>query len=342
MKTKVTTTTNESTPGWNLQDDISGLSELAIRKRAIELNKKRKEFKKTKMTAKWQNIADAVAHYQKLGYLYTEVPWIVDELFSCFTCSEPEKIVYTQDETTLIGSAEQSFFMEVFKGTLKVNQLYTTVSPCFRPRDNDSSTYHYPQFHKVELGAYAQCPPAANSLLESIKEDALAFFASFIDKNEIFFKKEDIKLVSISSYEIETLNNLDFYYKDIEIGSYGIRKITSKRTESTYFWVFGTGLAEPRFSELLKSTNKGGYHSCAIKKGTYGDSSKVLEELREFEEALLSGNQIMALCELSDLLGSVEGLINSYLTKKNLRITYSDIVKMKDLTKQAFANGRRK
>lgn len=40
MKTKVTTT-NESTPGWSLQDDISGLSEIAIRKRAIELNRKR-------------------------------------------------------------------------------------------------------------------------------------------------------------------------------------------------------------------------------------------------------------------------------------------------------------
>ena len=40
MKTKVATT-NESAPGWGLQDDISGLSERAIRKRAIELNRER-------------------------------------------------------------------------------------------------------------------------------------------------------------------------------------------------------------------------------------------------------------------------------------------------------------
>jgi hypothetical protein len=40
MKTKVTTT-SESTPGWSLQDDISGLSQRVIRKRAIELNRER-------------------------------------------------------------------------------------------------------------------------------------------------------------------------------------------------------------------------------------------------------------------------------------------------------------
>lgn len=341
MKTKVATT-NESTPGWSLQDDISGLSKRAIRKRAVELNRKRKEFEKTKMTAKWQNIADAVAYYQKLGYSYIEVPWIVDELFSRFTCSKPEKIIYTERETTLVGSAEQSLLAEVCKGALKENQLYMAVTPCFRPEDNDPSTYHYPQFHKVELGGWSQNLPTANSLFDSIRQDALVFFASFVDKNQISFKKEDIEPISVSSYKIETVANLDFYYRDIEIGSYGIRKITSERTEVAYFWAFGTGLAEPRFSELLKSTNKSGYHSYIIKKGSYGDSSKVLEELREFEESLLSENPLMALCELSDLLGSVEGLINSYLNKKKLGITYSDIVKMKDLTKQAFVNGRRK
>ena len=78
-----------------------------------------------------------------------------------------------------------------------------------------------------------------------------------------------------------------------------------------------------------------GYHINKIERGTLGESTKIDEEYQELVDALSQDNKIMAIQELSDLLGAIE----EFLKKFNL--TLDDLIKMKDATKRAFENGRR-
>ena len=81
-----------------------------------------------------------------------------------------------------------------------------------------------------------------------------------------------------------------------------------------------------------------GYHLRKIKKGTFGEISKIEEELDELKEALEQDNKIMAMCELSDVYGSLEG----YLEKHFPDLTMEDLKTMSDATIRAFKDGDRK
>lgn len=78
-----------------------------------------------------------------------------------------------------------------------------------------------------------------------------------------------------------------------------------------------------------------GYHLVEIPKGVYGQASKIEEEFLEFKDALNQNNSIMALQELSDLLGAIE----AYVLKYNL--TLIDLIIMKDVTQKVFKEGYR-
>lgn len=80
-----------------------------------------------------------------------------------------------------------------------------------------------------------------------------------------------------------------------------------------------------------------GYHLRAIAKGKLGEASKIVEEAAEFEEALEQGVDLMAILELADMMGAVE----AYLAKHHPSLSLDDLMRMKDATKRAFANGRR-
>lgn len=85
--------------------------------------------------------------------------------------------------------------------------------------------------------------------------------------------------------------------------------------------------------------NKKGYHTINIAKGTYGTYSKIHEEFHEFADAVLQENKILALVELTDLIGSIIG----YLDKEyNSHINIQDLVKMAELTNSTFESGYRK
>lgn len=79
------------------------------------------------------------------------------------------------------------------------------------------------------------------------------------------------------------------------------------------------------------------YHVAKIPRGVFGDSSKILEEVLELQDAEAQGVTIMALCELSDIIGAVEG----YLEKHHPHCSLQDLIKMKDVTRRAFASGHR-
>jgi hypothetical protein len=79
------------------------------------------------------------------------------------------------------------------------------------------------------------------------------------------------------------------------------------------------------------------YHKKKIERGVYGGDSKIREEYEEFQDALDQGNPIMALVELADLIGAIEGY-----TLTNYNITLADVLEMHYATKRAFESGYRK
>lgn len=78
-----------------------------------------------------------------------------------------------------------------------------------------------------------------------------------------------------------------------------------------------------------------GYHLREIPKGVLGDSSKIEEEYLEFQDALAQENPLMALHELSDLIGAIE----AYAARHN--ISLKSLIAMKEATQRAFKNGDR-
>lgn len=83
--------------------------------------------------------------------------------------------------------------------------------------------------------------------------------------------------------------------------------------------------------------NLPGYHLRDIQKGIFGRISKIREELEELEDAHDQGNKIMALCEVADLYGAIEG----YLELFHPATSMDDVKKMAEATKRAFESGRR-
>lgn len=80
-----------------------------------------------------------------------------------------------------------------------------------------------------------------------------------------------------------------------------------------------------------------GYHLRAVKRGTLGDFSKIEEEVDEMRESIEQCNPIMALVEMSDLLGAMK----AYLAKHHPSINLLDLMAMSNATERAFKSGRR-
>lgn len=80
------------------------------------------------------------------------------------------------------------------------------------------------------------------------------------------------------------------------------------------------------------------YHLTPIVNGVFGEVSKIQEEYGEFMDSLSQGVELMALQELSDMLGAIEGWLDKY----HPSISLEDLIAMKDVTQRAFLSGHRK
>lgn len=81
-----------------------------------------------------------------------------------------------------------------------------------------------------------------------------------------------------------------------------------------------------------------GYHIAEIKRGKYGELSKIQEELDEAVDAEKQVNPLMVLLELSDMMLAIEG----YLKKQKYNIDLTDLIVMAHATRRAFESGERK
>lgn len=87
----------------------------------------------------------------------------------------------------------------------------------------------------------------------------------------------------------------------------------------------------------LPQGRSNGYHSINIPKGVLGETSKIEEEFKEFQDALSQNAVLMSLCELADLMGAIK----AWLAKHHPTITILDLIHMSELTARAFRDGKR-
>lgn len=210
----------------------------------------------------WHLFSKAITTYTHLGYKLIEVPWLVDQQAIDVTLppsAKPFTVSGCGELNQLVGSAEQSFIYLALQGKLLPGK-YQALTPCFR--DDKEDELHHKYFMKLELIHINPKPFILNPA------DGHTYFGPINRREEDQWLAEEglnpIEYeVELSTYDrvlldakyalsfltkktikIErTVEGADLTIDGIEIGSYGIR------TYNTITWIYGTGLAEPRFSK---------------------------------------------------------------------------------------------
>ena len=178
----------------------------------------------------WRFLSEAQGFYQSNNFCYIDVPWKCDKESYQLTCPYDSTLPEFEFNSTkngyLVASGEQSFIEMMLKNTINPGK-YQTITPCFR-EEKEYSDKTRPWFMKLEL-----CHILNYSEFEN-KEDLLSLMMNVVVK---FFHNYMSELTLI-----ETNIGFDLMYSDIELGSYGYRQA------GQYQYLYGTGLAEPRFS----------------------------------------------------------------------------------------------
>ena len=182
----------------------------------------------------YAKLVHAQEFYTDRGYDYTEAPWFVsiEAMQATFVPKdrkEPLELRYVSEVP--VASGEQSLVHMLLKGDQPKGRKFQTITPCFRDEPIINET-HRKFFMKLEL------MHLSNSVydLEQMIDCAFKFFNQYtFDHN-----RDALKIVSTAyqTYDIE--------FEGIELGSYGIR-----RHDHIGPWIYGTGVAEPRFSVAL-------------------------------------------------------------------------------------------
>ncbi|MBC7982037.1 hypothetical protein H7X65_03090 [Candidatus Parcubacteria bacterium] len=172
----------------------------------------------------YQKIVDAVDYYTRLGYIETEVPWILP--FKAYNATAINYVCrqFATLDGYLNASGEQGFIHLLQQG--RVLDQNFCITPCFRDEpilDGIHQTY----FLKLELFVR----DATEENLQKVIRDAKKFF----DRNV----ETAVVQTGENMYDIIDVKN------KIEIGSYGIRKIKD------FEFIYGTGLALPRFDYII-------------------------------------------------------------------------------------------
>jgi len=281
------------------------------------------------MEAKWtgsylERMSHALRYYHKKGYKNVEkiTPWTVNEDTSDITKPQDRRNFYFNNDV-IVASGEQSFLQMIKDGTINPGK-YSTYTPCFRDEDKIDDI-HKQYFLKVEL-------------IEWWYDDSNNFNSDEnLDKlHETIRICKDFYSQYMEPDITKTDDGFDIVDKitGIEIGSYGIRSYTINN--KNIIWIYGTGLAEPRFTHILEKSQPG-YHINHIPKSKIGSLDKIFEELMECFDAEQQNDKIMLLVELSDLYGALE----SFMQFNFPSFSIDDLKNTSHTTKRAFISGRR-
>ena len=174
---------------------------------------------------------EAQEYYEGEGFQFVETTWTVPHEIMMITyyIEKPDNPFYLKHkDKTLVASGEQSFLAMYNKGFLPKGK-FQTITPCFRDETFDET--HTKYFMKNEL--IITDIQDSEEQLKQIVECAQKFFQRFVPE------KEDVRIVKCGDLAY------DLYYQGVEIGSYGYRECSFLK------WIFGTGVAEPRFSRVI-------------------------------------------------------------------------------------------
>lgn len=173
----------------------------------------------------WALLAEALSYYQAQGYERVEADWFVPLNVQMLTCPDVRNVMQVKGHGCLVGSAEQSF-LGMTLGGLEKDKRYVALTPCFRNENVDAS--HAKSFMKVELFYASKVSP------ETVAREMLMMKLNAYQFMNMHARKDVMSVATEHGFDLE-LNR-------VEVGSYGVREIPD------FFWAYGTGLAEPRFS----------------------------------------------------------------------------------------------
>lgn len=190
----------------------------------------------------YTKIGVAVEHYSKLGYKYIDVPWIISKE-SMMVTAPPEVRLFNTFAGNLVASGEQSF-IEIRKLLMQAEgfpALFQCVTPCFRDELNPDEL-HLQYFMKNEL--IGVCHPKHD------QDDVPWALINYLIRNALdFFKKYSKNVEVVNAPMPNSVVNEDIIMNGIEVGSYGYRY------HEDFCWVYGTGCAEPRLSQVIEKGN---------------------------------------------------------------------------------------
>jgi hypothetical protein len=174
----------------------------------------------------------SLEYYEGHGFKRVEAPWAVSEAVDNITKpAGAQSFQLKHNNKCLVASGEQSFLYLYLKNFLPKG-TYSTITPCWRYES--FNFLHTKYFMKNEL---IKTDKVDQYELEKIVDVALGFFRPLFDG----IAKLDA---------VQTEFGFDIEADGIELGSYGIRSC------EFLDWIFGTGLAEPRTSNLINLYKK--------------------------------------------------------------------------------------
>lgn len=167
------------------------------------------------------------------GYEMIDVPFYVDKDVSSFTRPEFKKDYHHGNDTShnvYVASGEQSF-LQLIKDGILTSGKYITLTPCVRDEYlSELSDIKLKVFMKLELISLTDSLDKAKVLLNQILFDMINFYTDYFN----------ITILPIDDTSIDLVVN------DIELASYGIRNYNGQ------YYVYGTGIALPRFNKLFE------------------------------------------------------------------------------------------
>ena len=194
-------------------------------------------------------LINCIAAYKKLDYQLIDVPYHVPHAYVRATLPEGRVALMHSATDSYVGSAEQSFLLLSNQGKLKPGERYQALTPCSRDEEPDET--HLRVFLKLELfellrplGTDDHGVKAIGNIEKqviNIAQHAHVAYAALVD--------EDLQCDLVKTDDDISLVSYDLYLGGMEIGSYGVRQMP----DSTGHYLYGTGLALPRFEQAHRA-----------------------------------------------------------------------------------------
>ena len=192
-------------------------------------------FAQRSVPVNYKIIGEAVEYYSKQGYQYVEAPWLVSHESVTITLPPSARVMQVRLDGVvkygyLVGSGEQSF-LEI-RDDLCPGRKYQCVTPCFRD-EPEYDELRLPYFLKVELILPLWKTDDPEEGVKVVIRDAGNFFCKYTGPTSV-----------------QTEIGTDLCAMGVELGSYGWREHEGFR------WVYGTGVAEPRLSQVMRLSHE--------------------------------------------------------------------------------------